>query len=182
MSKAIAYGLAVIALGTLGVGATGGVAAAAPSGTTTVTVRVTGCEGCVLRPMSAQQDADMDLKLWRGKPATVTGGMIRYQIPTRFTEGMSLEINAPWARGEVGAQLLVALSEGYPSEYDSSYIEGEHCWAGTQSRRATITVKVVRERGQSMSGGTAVYPLAWSTSLPRPQSAPGHQDLPYCSV
>ena len=155
-----------------------GTAVAAP--TTRVVVRVAGCEGCVLYPSSVQQKDGGALRIWRGRRATVTDGVIRFTIPTRFTKGMSLGITAPWEKGELGASLLVALSEGVPSPYDPAYREGQHCWAGTRAKRAVIHVTVTRESGRSPYGGRAVWPLAWSTAIPQPKDAPGHQDLPYC--
>lgn len=150
---------------------------------TTVDLRVSGCDGCTLTPHTVRQ-----AKLgaapyvdWSGRAVTVRGGQARFSVPTKYTRGMSLTIDAPWQKGDFGAVPLVALSQGRPGEDDPSTPEGLHCWKGTTAEKATLAI-IVRRATVDGLGGKAVVPMAFLDSVGPPAYIPGHQDLPYCTV
>lgn len=146
-------------------------AAAPPGGTTTITVKVIGCDGCTVRPFAALQvqSGDQPYVDWHGKKQAVRNGVVRFTIPTAYTDGMSLQVTAPWETGSAGYVPMAALSKkGY-------------CWRGTSNASARIRLIVKKKSVQGM-GGPAVIPNAYLSSLRQPKSPPGHQDLPYCVV
>ncbi|MBK9739403.1 MAG: peptidoglycan-binding protein [Actinobacteria bacterium] len=158
--------------------------ASATRGSTTIVLKVSGCDGCVLTPRSVRQTTSgMTPYLdWKGPALTVTDGGASFVIPTANTRGMSIEIAAPWASGDLGAVPLIALSKGRPSEYDPSAREGVHCWKGTTASQAVLPINVRRETVGAMGGGKAVAPNAYLANLGPSDDIPGHQDLPYCTV
>jgi hypothetical protein len=145
---------------------------AADGGTTEMTLRVNGCEGCTIRPFSVLQQASGDQPYvnWKGKKVTVRNGVVRFTIPTAYTDGMSLQVTAPWERGDVGYVPMASLSR-------KSY-----CWTGTTQPSATVRLIVRKFVTEGFPSGTAVIPNAYLSSLRQPKVVPGHQDLPYCQV
>lgn len=165
---------------------TGLLVAASPSEAapeTTVTLRVQGCDGCVLTPNSVRQWPSGKIAMqWRGESVRVRSGTARFRIPTIYTQGMSLEIAAPWEKGNYGSQPLVTLSKGAESEYTPGDFEDTFCWKGTFSKSVTLRIKVARSRGIGPGPAPYVVPNGYLSSLPKPDQPPGHQDLPYCAV
>lgn len=157
--------------------------AAPDGGTTTITLRVSGCEGCTLRPKAWLQEESgaQPWASWNGPKLRVRKGKATFTVPTAYTNGLSLEIRAPWMKGDIGAVPLVALSQGTPSADDPTFIEGNHCWTGTTASTAQLAITVRKVTVDGM-GGKAVAPMAYLTSVGAPPYIPGHQDEPYCVV
>lgn len=142
------------------------------AGTTVITLRVTGCDGCTIQPFSVLQRkvGAQPFVDWNGKKLKVRDGVVRFTIPTDYTDGMSLQVTAPWERGSVNYVPMATLSRN------------SFCWAGTTKPSATVRLTVKRLATDGFPGGTAVIPNAYLSSLPQPKVVPGHQDLPYCQV
>jgi hypothetical protein len=157
--------------------------AAAQAGNTTVTMNVSGCEGCTIVPMTYRQKADGGRIVyeWTGKPGVVRNGAVRFKVPTAATAGMAFELRAPWEKN-AQAQPLIAMSDGVPSPYDASERVDEHCWVGTAARSVTFTVTVRRLTGTDGPWGRYRIPVAWANTASGSKGAIGHQDLPYCTV
>lgn len=160
-----AFGAAAVAAGVIAAGAP----ASSAAGTTTITLKVTGCEGCEFTPNSVWQKkmGAMPSREWKGDTVTVRNGVAKFKIPTDYTRGMSLEVDAPWQRGSSGAVTMAALSK------DS------FCWAGTKKSSATLKMIVKKAQVEGM-GEMATVPMAYLAKVGAPKQIPGHQDLPYC--
>lgn len=143
---------------------------AAPS-TTVVTLRVPNCEGCQFSPRADVFTITGEREVWEGPKVTVRNGKARFSIPTRFTSTMTMEVDAPWQRN-VGAAWVV-LSASTVSELLNGVPQPQrYCWDGTKRARATLRVTVVREERPAASyegEGNVVYPMAYLSSLPRPE-------------
>ena len=152
--------------------AAGGPASATPSGTTVVTVKVKGCEGCTIQAFAALQEemGAMPYVDWRSRRLTVNNGAVTFEIPTAYTNGMSLQVTAPWERGSVNAVPMATLSKN------------SWCWPGTTKSKVTLRLIVKKLTTDGFPTGTAVIPNAYLASLPEPRFPGGHQDLPYCEV
>ncbi len=139
---------------------------------TTVTLNVSGCDGCIFTPFSVRQDEPgaEPYTNWKGVPVTIAEGTGEFVIPTRYTEGMSLQVNAPWESGQYGAVVMATLA---PDSF---------CWEGTTSAEASLDITTVRLESNDEMYGPSVVPNAYLSSLPKPKYAAGHQDLPYCQV
>jgi hypothetical protein len=144
----------------------------AEDGKTVVTLKIKDCEGCTVQPFSVQQRAmgEQPYTDWKGRALKVRNGRVQFTIPTAYTAGMSLRLDAPWESGSAGYVPMVSLSK-------SGY-----CWAGTNADSATLRITVKRLTTDGFPDGKAVIPNAYLSSLKEPKSPDGHQDLPYCRV
>ena len=146
---------------------------------TTITFRVTGCEGCVLQAATTPAGSD---DIYNGPKAKVRNGVATMTVPTEQTAGMYFSVNASW-KVEINAQpLLVFQYEGAEQGDRVTKAEGRAatrasaCWAGTTSDTATIRVTVRRvwqeafDPGGPNDGGRTQVPMAWvvptRTALP----------------
>ena len=137
---------------------------------TMVTLNVSGCDGCVFTPYSVQYDPDGEMYTdWKGEPVTVEGGFAQFVIPTRYTEGMSIQVDAPW-ESENGAVPMVTLS---PDSW---------CWTGTSDDKAMLDIITQRLESDDPRYPPWVVPNAYLSSLPEPENPPAHQDHPHCEV
>ena len=139
---------------------------------TFVNLTVSGCEGCTFKPYSIRQDepGTEPYTSWEGKSVTIQNGSAQFSVPTRYTNGMSLQVNAPWESGTYGAVPMAMLSPG------------SYCWEGTKLPAVVLDIETARYESDDEMYGPAVVPNAYLTSLAEPEFPPGHQDLPYCQV
>lgn len=172
--------LAVAALASVVIAA--GIALSPPAsaaGTTTITFKVTGCEGCVLQGATTPAGSD---GIYNGPKAKVRNGVATMTVPTEQTAGMYFTVDAPW-KVEINAQpLLVFQYEGAAQGSRVTKAEARAskrasaCWAGTTTEAATIRVTVRRvwqeafDPGGPNAGGRTQVPMAWvvptRTALP----------------
>lgn len=151
--------------------ATGSAAHAADSNMTTVNLTVKGGNGMTVTPYSVVQSSPGgDLAhSWKGKATVVKNGKVSFTIPTDYTDGMSLQVQAPWESGNPGYVPMATLSS------DS------FCYPGTQKDTVNMTLKVQKKTVEGL-GGKAVVPNVYKVKVGSPDSVPGHQDLPYCTM
>lgn len=140
-------------------------AAAAP--TTTLTLNVTGCEGCEIGLTSWTKGTPAS-SAWSAEPQKVVDGTAVFAVPTSRTRGLVLSVDAPFA-GALEAQPLVALhysgiGVGSPvSATQAAAGKAAHvCFAGTAEPALTIAVKVGRTTGYSPQGEKVVAPRAFA--------------------
>jgi hypothetical protein len=148
--------------------ATGSAHAASPS--TTITLKVTGCEGCTIGVQRAITGGNPSKitpatpAFWEGTPVKVKSGVATLKVPTANTSGMSFTITAPWESG-TNAVSNIVLGSARPagstvtSSQQAKTTQATACWAGTAKTSVTIKVQVVKA---SMSGG-AIAASAWAT-------------------
>jgi hypothetical protein len=163
---------------------------------TTVTITVTGCEGCTISSWLPVVTAD-------GGPsdkAKVRNGVATLQIPTANTQGTSFQIDPVEDPYMDAVTLIVFQYKGaQPGERISkaqamTYRRGSACWAGTAEATAQFRVRVRSVWGPAFDPMAknppkrALQPLAWV--VPTQQSAAPYwplfkgalqaQDTPVC--
>lgn len=126
--------------------------------TTTVTLAVTGCNGCRVTPVwypSASEPADY----WVGPTRSVRRGIVRFTIARRHTFGLSFRIRDPRAVRDRGVPVIVMR---YGQRRAGSPVSARaarnatiayHCYAGTRRDRIRIPVTVDRFRGRDSRTG-----------------------------
>lgn len=140
-------------------------AAAAP--TTTLTLKVTGCEGCEIGLTSWTKGTPAS-SAYGVTPRKVVDGTVVFEVPTSRTRGLVMSVQAPFA-GHLEAQPLVALhysgiGVGSPvSAPQAAAGKAAHvCFAGTAEPALTVAVKVGRTTGYSPQGAKVVAPRAFA--------------------
>lgn len=126
--------------------------------TTTITFRVTGCEGCVLQGATTPETGDV----YNAPKARVQGGVATVTVPTAETVGMYFSVDAPW-KVLINAQpLLVFQYKGQPAGGRTTRPQAmaskraSACWAGTTAPTVELRVVVHRVRMPAFDpGGTA---------------------------
>lgn len=141
----------------------------ATSGTTTITFRITGCDGCTLQ---GTQIADEYGTPYVGPKVTIRNGSARMVVTTTHTRGMTFWLDAPW-RVLIDAQPLIAFeykgaSPGSPITKADVLAakKASPCWAGTTSSTASLDVSLRTTRVPAFNPevadpGTTRAPLAW---------------------
>lgn len=161
--------LAAVLVGTavLGVGVLVGPPALAADPTTTITFRVTGCEGCVLWGATTPESG----AIYQAPKARVRGGVATATVPTAQTRGMYFSVDAPW-KVLINAQpLLVFQYKGQPVGERTTRPQAiaakraSACWAGTTSPAVELRVVVHRVRMPAFDPGgsakTTQVPMAY---------------------
>jgi hypothetical protein len=154
----------------LGVGAVASPALAGDqsSGTTTITMRVTGCDGCSITPTQGLRLSKNNATTWVGTPVTVTDGRAVMVVPTRRTAGMSFTIDLP-KPVQIGAKPVITTQ--YQGSAPGSVVSRDQaraatdasaCWSGTSASATTLEVRVGRVVMKKFPGpGLVRVPLAW---------------------
>ena len=163
-ARIIATGSAVAAALSL---ATGPAHAASP--TTTITLKVTGCEGCTIGVQRAITGGNPSKitpakpTFWEGTPVKVKSGVATLKVPTANTSGMSFTITAPWQTANFVSNIVLGSARPAGSTVTSSQqaatTQATACWAGTAKTAVTIKVQVVK----ASVGGGATAASAWAT-------------------
>ena len=148
VARIIATGSAVAAALSL---ATGPAHAASP--TTTITLKVTGCEGCTIGVQRAITGGNPSKitpakpTFWEGTPVKVKSGVATLKVPTANTSGMSFTIAAPWESGTNFVSNIVlgsALPAGSTVTFSVMVVVGDAACAGTIANdRAAATAEAV---------------------------------------
>ena len=161
------FGVSVVALAAAMSLSTG--QANAASASTTITLKVTGCEGCTIGVQRAitggnpSKISPAKPTFWEGTPAKVKGGIVTFKVPTANTSGMSFTITAPWESGtnyvsNIVLGSAVPVGSAVTASQQAATTKATACWAGTKKTTATITVQVTK----AISGG-ATAARAWAT-------------------
>ena len=164
-ARIIATGSAVAAALSLAI-----VPAHAASPTTTITLKVTGCEGCTIGVQRAITGGNPSKitpakpTFWEGTSVKVKSGVATLKVPTANTSGMSFTITAPWESGTNFVSNIVlgsALPAGstVTSSQQAATTKATACWAGTAKTDVTIKVQVAK----ASLGGGATAASAWAT-------------------
>jgi hypothetical protein len=157
--------LAGVAL--LGATLVGAPPAGAADPTTTITFRVTGCEGCVLWGATTPESG----AVYQAPKARVKGGVATVTVPTAQTRGMTFALDAPW-KVLINAQpLLVFQYQGQPAGGRTTRPQAiaskraSACWAGTTAAAVELRVLVHRVRMPAFDPGgsakTTQVPMAY---------------------
>jgi len=120
--------------------------ARAAARTTSLTLVVHGCEGCVVQPVRAIAGAPVPV--WRGKIKKVRNGSVHWKVATRRTVGMSFYISDPTAVNVgaipdiVVAYRGIAVGDRVPAGVAKHKKRATGCWAGTHKASITLRVRV----------------------------------------
>lgn len=167
MKRVVAAAASLVTVAAIGVGAppaSGGDA----SGSTTVTMRVTGCDGCSITPTQGLRLSTNNATTWVGTTVTVTDGRAVMVVPTRRTAGMSFTIDLP-NPVQIGAMPVITTQykgavpgRVVSREQARAATDASACWSGTSSSTANLDVKVGRVVMKKFPGpGLVRVPLAW---------------------
>jgi len=149
-----------------------GVAQAAPhapaAGSTSITMKVTGCNGCTITPVQAIEGEDA---IWSGAAVKVKGGKALLTVPTARTRGMSFNLEAAWNVAINAMPVIVTQYEStqpgqsVTKKQAMTFTRATGCWAGTTEPAVTVNVTVRRVTMPAFppSGKkkTTRVPLAW---------------------
>jgi hypothetical protein len=130
--------------------------------TTQLTLKVPGCDGCIVDVASYLYGTGSDAPLiWDGaKPKKVATGEVTFVVPTDRTPGLSITVRAPW-EGPTGFVTNVVLR--YKGEQTGDRVgftaaraakRATGCWAGTT--QDAVTIKVVARKVKVAGYGTQV--------------------------
>jgi len=144
---------------------------------TTLTLKVTGCDGCTISAWTPTLSPD-------GGPtvkAKVKDGIATMQIPTSQTTGTSFQIDPVQDPNMDAVTLIVFQYKGaepgvrVTKAQAKTYRKGSACWAGTTETTAQVRVKVRKVWGPAFAptvknpAKRTLQPLAWV--VPTQQSA-----------
>ncbi|MGL4444828.1 MAG: hypothetical protein ACRCU1_14470 [Alsobacter sp.] len=173
MKRAIAATASLLTIAAIGVAAP----PASAEDMTTITMKVSGCEGCTISSWLPVVTAD-------GGPsdkAKVRNGVATLRIPTANTRGTSFQIDPVTNPYMDAVTLIVFQYKGaQPGEVISkaqamTFRRGSACWAGTSEATAQFRVRVRSVWGPAFDPlaadppARARQPLAWV--VPTQQSA-----------
>ncbi len=122
---------------------------ATPGPTTTITMNVRGCEGCVIQ---ANQFVDDRTTPYQSAEAKVTDGVVTLSVPIANTTGMYFSIQTAKPVAIDALPLITTQVRGHRAGTTltrAQQIAGKKasaCWAGTTATTVTINVTVNRVR------------------------------------
>jgi hypothetical protein len=113
---------------------------------TVVTVRMPNCNGCTITAVSSVHPGwgAIDDSRILSRKATVRRSVARLHVPTSRTRGLAFAINAGKYNAGNAVPMVVMRYAGMPAGtrvspgQSAAAGTGSFCWAGTQSRRATL--------------------------------------------
>lgn len=165
-------------------GTSGAVDSAARQQTTTVSLTVTGCDGCQIQPV---QNKRGDVT-YSGPTKTATGeeDLVRFTVPTRRTSKMAFLVYAPFdefAENGIPATAITAFRAKNPGatvnrQYVRKTRTASSCWDGTRRSEVsnTLVVRQVQVRNRLLGPGKHDVVAAYFTkTLP---SAPFYEKTP----
>lgn len=178
MKRSVAAVASLLTLAAIGVAAP----PASAEDTTTITMKVTGCEGCAITPVQALNAGSAQASIWTGTKAVVKNGRVVFTVPTSKTAGMSFNLDARWQVDINAEPVIVTQYKGaqpgqrVTKRQAKAFDQATACWAGTTSTAVTLRVMVRRVwlPGFPEGSGKAKVPLAWM--VPTAETSGGFDD------
>lgn len=119
------------------------------AGRTTITMRVSDCEGCTIQPVLERIDADGVGDTYSGRTVTVRNGVAVMRVPTSATPGMSFRINGPRREDINAGPVIVTQYKGFapgtvvtPAQARRAQ-QASGCWVGTSAPTVTLEVRTM---------------------------------------
>jgi hypothetical protein len=172
-------------------GAAGG--GAQKAARTSLHIHVTGCDSCSVQ---LYQAIDGRPSVWHTANRKIgSDHQVVFHVPTRRTQGMSFNLDAPWSTNLDAIPNMVTRYQGHAIDSGvtrTAARAGRHaegCWAGTTtSGRLRLDFAVKRIRAKGVTGQPGHAPLAYAThtmSSWKPmvktfKGLIGNQDAFYC--
>jgi hypothetical protein len=122
---------------------------AAASARTTITMKVSNCEGCTIQPVLERTDADGVMSTYAGKTVTVKDGVAVMRVPTWTTPGMSFRLSGTTREDINAAPVVVVQYKGYKPGSVVTKAQARKakrasgCWAGTSASRVTLRLRTM---------------------------------------
>jgi hypothetical protein len=165
MKRLTAAATSVLAFAAVAVGAPPALSA----GTTTITLQIVGCNGCVVQPMLLRTDADGKVDDYTGDRVKVRAGVAVMKVPTDDTPGMSFLIDGPGQDAIDAVPVLVTQYKGYrpgsvvTRAQAKAATQASGCWLGTAASRVTLRARAITVRLPSFppDGTTTPIQTAW---------------------
>jgi hypothetical protein len=163
-------------------------AAHASARITTLHVHITACDTCSIQLVHAIQGSR---SVWESRQQRVGSDRVAtFKFPTRYSHGMSFDIQAPWAKGINYVPNAVTAYAGQKVGSKITLDTAEHsrhaagCWAGTSRRTKTLFFHTLGQR----FGHHALAPLvfarhtlpSWQPAVKTDRGVIGNQDAFYC--
>ena len=123
---------------------------------TALTLEVTDCDGCRVVLTQAREGRD---EVWQAPARRVKDGKVSWNIASHRTEGLSMNIHAPWESGPIPAATVVfryaglEVGERVQSDVAKKKRRASVCWAGTDASEVTIKIRAERMRMKFFGNG-----------------------------
>lgn len=165
MKRVVAAIASLLTVAALGVAAP----TASAEDMTTITMKVTGCEGCSITPVQALNGGTAQASIWTGTTVKVANGVAVFTVPVSKTAGMSFNLDARW-RVDINAMPVIVTQykgtqpgQRVTKRQAKAFAQATGCWAGTTSSAVTLRVTVRRVWMPGFPEGSkrAKVPLAW---------------------
>jgi hypothetical protein len=161
---------------------------------TRIRLRVRRCVHCPVRLVQAVPGPGPQGHVWRTRTRRVRHGWVTFTVPTRRTEGMSIELHPRWSKLEAVSNVVIRYAHTRLGQHIGPAIarrkrRAEGCWAGTAEPEVTLRVRVVRFATVDSFGHHGYAPRAWLVRshaaippmVPTFKGAIGNQDAFYCT-
>lgn len=154
---------------------------------TNLTLNIGRCEGCVVTMVNN----DGINPIYSSVPRTVVDGSVTVTVPTAVTDGLSVQVQVPWAGySDLTTNVVWRYSStsvgdriGFGKARSKRRASG--CWAGTVNEFVELDVKVRRVRVAGQPGAIAWSPTTQSYLRPMKRTRRGvlaTQDALACKV
>lgn len=145
---------------------------------TRLVIRVRGCGGCTIRPVSAPKapEAGEPDDVWQGRNRVVRKGKVVFRVPTKRTKGLYLEVQDPDAVNTGAIPLAVVRYPGHKpgtivtAKQAAHAKRGFHCYRGTSRAKAQWKMRVDRYPEADVYTGDPGYAI-------RPYVSPGLRSM-----
>lgn len=131
--------------------------AAQAASNTTITMKVTGCEGCTILSSSW---TDKNGQPWDGPSATVKNGVATLTVPTAKTKGMSFVLEPTWKPAVNFETVIVTKYAGLTPGSKVAWGQAKKaatatsCWSGTQDSAVSVDVAVKKVAMKAFPAGS----------------------------
>ena len=136
---------------------------------TRVILRIDSCRRC---PAYLQQALE-DGTYWNSNIHRVRRGVVRFEVPTRRTHGMTFVLNPRWANATNAVTNIVTryahteAGQRITNRVARQKNRATACWRGTSQRRVVLDVRAVRFAAPAFGGGQGYALRAWFNPLRR---------------
>jgi hypothetical protein len=143
--------------------------AAQASDHTTITLKISNCDGCAVQPTLLRTDADGTTVTYTGTKTKVRNGVAVMKVPTANTPGMSFLLNGPSPERINALPVIVTQYQGFkpgsvvtPAQAKAAK-KASGCWIGTSASSITLRARAMTVRFPTFpaDGTTTAVKTAW---------------------
>jgi hypothetical protein len=139
----------------------------ATDGMTNVTVKITGCDDCLVRAVwSGFTPDEAPIDPWNSGALAIVNGQVSFVAPVPKTQGLAFELSSPRSQLDfvpVAVTRYEQLTVGAPvtPEAAATSTSAYGCWAGTTMASAELHLTVDWYTGKSLDGTPTTMPRAF---------------------